>query len=319
LSTPRFAIGTIEEDGEPLSVIEVGEELLGLASAAEEVLGSERLAELAPNGDVSVLSVLRGWESWSAPLDEVAASAHSAGESGLEGHRYERPEHWLPPVIGPGKVIGIGANYKDHLDSAGIPHPTTPYLFLKPASTTLLGCGRTLEIPKQVEYADWEGELAVVIGRRARHVSEAAALSHVAGYTPANDFSARDWLADAIPPLGSDWILHKGWDSFTPLGPLIVPAEFVPDPQSIGIRLSVDGEVKQDGNTSSQVFSVAELIAHASSVMTLDPGDVLLTGTPMGSGFALDPQERLEPGQTMVLEVEGIGTLTTPTAPEARR
>src|SRR5262249_30714915 len=162
--------------------------LLGLASTAEEVLGAERLAELAPVGDASVLAVLRRWDRWSGALGEIAEAAHSAGESGLEGHRHEHPERWLPPGIRPGKVAGIGANYKHPLDFAGIPYPTTPYLFLKPADTTLLGSGQTLEIPKQVDYPDWEGELAVIIGRRARHVGESAALSHVAGYTPANDF-----------------------------------------------------------------------------------------------------------------------------------
>ena len=246
----------------------------------------------------------------------IADAAATAGESGLEGHRHEHPEWWLPPVMRPGKVIGIGANYKDHLDFAGIPHPTKPFLFLKPASTTLLGAGQTLEIPKQVEFADWEGELAVVMGRRARHVSEDEALSYVGGYAPANDFSARDWLAEGIPPLGSDWLLHKGWDHFTPLGPLITPAEFVGDPQEIGIKLSVDGDVKQDGNTANQVFTVAQLVAHASSVMTLEPGDILLTGSPMGAGFAMEPQQRLAPGETMKLEVEGLGTLITPTARE---
>ena len=312
----RHAIGTIEDGGEPLSVIEVGGELFGLGSVAEEVLGADRVVELAPEGDISVLGLLLGWDRWAPALGEIADAAHSAGESGLEGHRYGHPEYWLPPVIGPGKVIGIGANYKDHLDFAGIPYQKIPYLFLKPSSTTLLGAGRTLTIPKQVEFADWEGEVAVVIGRTARNVPEDVALDHVAGYAAANDFSARDWLADAIPPLGSDWLLHKGWDGFTPMGPLLVPAEFVADPQSIGIKLSVDGEVKQDGNTRDQVFAIAELISHASSVMTLEPGDILLTGSPMGAGFAMEPQQRLTPGQEMVLEVEGIGRLVTPTAPE---
>ena len=312
----RHGIGTLESGGAAQPVIETAETIYGLASAVGAALGEERLAELAPDGEPSVLGVLRDWERWAPALGEVAAAAELAGEDGLDAEQHAEPE-WLPPVIGPGKVVGIGANYKDHLDFAGIPHPKTPYLFLKPAATTLLGAGRTLEIPSQISYPDWEGELAVVIGARASRVSEAEALDHVAGYAPANDFSARDWLADAIPPLGSDWILHKGWDNFTPLGPLIVPASLVHDPQRIGIKLSIDGVIKQDGTTANQVFTVAELVAHASSVMTLEPGDVLLTGTPMGSGFALDPQERLTPGQTMVLEVEGIGTLTTPTAAES--
>jgi 2-keto-4-pentenoate hydratase/2-oxohepta-3-ene-1,7-dioic acid hydratase in catechol pathway len=307
----HHAIGTLEQDGEPLAVISAGERLYPLAAAAETIFGPSRMAELEPAGAITVLGVLDAWDRWSGALGELADALVSGESGGVQP--VERPASWLAPILHPRKVIGIGANYKDHLDFAGIPYPETPYLFLKPASTTLLGSGREMVIPHQVQYADWEGELAVIIGRRARQVSEAEALEFVAGYTPANDFSARDWLANAIPPLGSDWLLHKGWDGFTPIGPLITPAEFVPDPQRLGIRLSVDGVTKQDGNTSKMVFPVAKLIAHASTVMTLEPGDVLLTGTPMGSGFAVQPQERLTPGQTMVVEVDGLGTLTTPT------
>ena len=291
----HYAIGTVEKDGQPLAVISVGDELHAMPG----------------DGSVSVLEILEDWERWSPALAE-AADAIAAGGNGASP--IGEPHEWLEPIRHPSKVIGVGANYKDHLDFAGIPYPETPYLFLKPASTTLLGCGREMTIPDQVKLADWEGELAAVIGRRARNASEADALAYVAGYAPANDFSARDWLANAIPPLGSDWLLHKGWDGFTPMGPLITPAAFVPDPQRLGIKLTVDGVVKQDGNTSSMVFTVAQLVAHASSIMTLEPGDVLLTGTPMGAGFAREPHEWLDPGQTMVLEVEGLGTLTTPTA-----
>jgi len=277
-----YAIGTLEHDGRPQAVVAID-------------------GRLYPAG-ASVLEMLEEWPIWSHKL----AGADSA-------EPIAAPETWLPPIIHPRKVIGVGANYKDHLDFAGIPYPSTPYLFLKPASTTLLGSGQTMTIPRGVEQADWEGELAAVVGRRARRVPEADALQYVAGYAVANDFSARDWLANAIPPLGSDWLLHKGWDGFTPLGPLITPAEFVPDPQSLAITLDVDGVRKQDGSTANMVFTVAQLIAHASSIMTLEPGDVFLTGTPMGAGFAREPKERLTPGQTMVVEVEGLGTLTTPT------
>jgi 2,4-didehydro-3-deoxy-L-rhamnonate hydrolase len=299
-----WGIGTVSAAGAPLAVISVDDRLYDIGAASHALLGR-------PSAEVSIDRLLERWGPASGKLRELVELI-TAGEA--DAHRVEDHEGWLPPVLGPGKVIGIGANYKDHLDSAGIPHPSTPYLFLKPASTTLLGAGRTLVIPRQVQYADWEGELAAIIGAEARDVSESDALDHVAGYAVANDFSARDWLANAIPPLGSDWMLHKGWDGFTPLGPLITPAEFVPDPQSLTITLDVDGVRKQDGNTANMVFTVAQLIAHASSIMTLEPGDVFLTGTPMGSGFALTPQERLEPGQTMVVEVEGLGTLTTPTA-----
>jgi 2-keto-4-pentenoate hydratase/2-oxohepta-3-ene-1,7-dioic acid hydratase in catechol pathway len=298
-----WAIGNIERAGAPLAVISVGGRLYEIGAAAQALLGRA-------SSDVSVLGLLDKWEPSSGKLAELA-EAIAGGRA--EPFAVESHNGWLAPVIHPRKVIGIGANYKDHLDHAGIPYPATPYLFLKPASTTLLGHERVLRIPAQVGYPDWEGELAVVLGRRADNVAAADALSYVAGYVAANDFSARDWLANAIPPLGSDWLLHKGWDGFTPIGPLITPAAFVPDPQRLGIRLTVDGEVKQDGNTANMVFGVAELIAHASSIMTLEPGDVLLTGTPLGSGFAVDPPERLIPGQTMVVDVDGLATLTSPT------
>lgn len=324
----RHAIGTLERDGRPTAVIGVGDRLYDLGAAAREVLGDG-----VPEAPVTVLGMLDRWDEWSSALETIADAAGNLapleppprdGSSGsFDPHRrggssgsLDPPDRWLAPILHPRKVVGVGANYKDHLDHAGIPYPRTPYLFLKPASTTLLGSGQPMVIPRQAQFADWEGELAVVIGRRARRVDEADALGVVAGYAPANDASARDWLADAIPPLGSDWLLHKGWDGFTPMGPLITPARFVPDPQQLGIRLTVDGVTKQDGTTANMVFTVARLVAHASSIMTLEPGDVLLTGTPMGSGFALDPKERLEPGQTMVVDVEGLGTLTTPTVAE---
>jgi 2-keto-4-pentenoate hydratase/2-oxohepta-3-ene-1,7-dioic acid hydratase in catechol pathway len=291
-------------DRSPLSVVAVDDALYDIAAASHALLG--RAA-----GDAPVMGLLQNWDRASEKLAELA---ELIGEGRAEEHRISVSDGWLPPVLNPRKVIGIGANYKDHLDFAEIPYPTTPYLFLKPASTTLLGCGQTLTIPRGVEQADWEGELAVVIGRRARGVSPDDALDSVAGYAVANDFSARDWLAEAIPPLGSDWLLHKGWDGFTPLGPMITPASFVEDPQNLRITLDVDGVRKQDGTTANMVFAVAELVAHASSILTLEPGDVILTGTPMGAGFARDPKERLEPGQTMVVEVEGLGVLTTPTA-----
>lgn len=310
MSTTRYSIGTVARDGRAIAVLSIGERLYDLAPMAPALLGDDGSGR---RGSFGVLSVLEAGEPGSAALDELADRVAAGVGS---DHVVEAHDGWLPPILQPHKVIGVGANYKDHLDYAGIPHPTTPYLFLKPASTTLLGHERVLTIPRQVEYADWEGELAAIVGRRARNVTPETALEHVFGYAPANDFSARDWLANAIPPLGSDWLLHKGWDGFTPIGPLITPAQFVDDPQQLRIHLSIDGETKQDGNTRNMVFGVADLIAHASTIMTLEPGDVVLTGTPLGSGMAVNPPQRLTPGQTMVLEVEGLGTLTTPTEAE---
>lgn len=302
----RYGIGTVERGGNALAVISVDDRLYDLGAAAQALLGRA-------SSEVTVVDLLERWQASRTKLAELAELlAADSGEEHLVGEH----DGWLAPILHPRKVIGVGANYKDHLDFAGIPYPATPYLFLKPASTTLLGSDRTLVIPRQVRQPDWEGELAAIIGFRARRLAPVNALAHVAGYAVANDFSARDWLADAIPPLGSDWLLHKGWDGFTPLGPLITPAELVCDPQALGIRLDVDGVRKQDGSTANMVFTVAELIAHASSIMTLEPGDVLLTGTPMGAGFARQPKESLVAGQTMVVEIDGLGRLTTPTVAE---
>jgi 2-keto-4-pentenoate hydratase/2-oxohepta-3-ene-1,7-dioic acid hydratase in catechol pathway len=158
---------------------------------------------------------------------------------------------------------------------------------------------------------DWEAELGVVIGTRCAEVPEREALGVVAGYINFNDLSARDWLAER-PPVGVDWVRHKGFDGFAPCGPYIVPARFVPDPQTLAIRLTVNGVVKQASNTHRMVFGVAQIIEHLTSIMTLYPGDIIATGTPAGVGHGMTPPQYLQAGDVVELEIGPLGRLVTP-------
>ncbi|MEM7345070.1 MAG: fumarylacetoacetate hydrolase family protein, partial [Chloroflexota bacterium] len=177
-------------------------------------------------------------------------------------------------------------------------------------TTTLVGSEVEVQIPTQSTMVDWEAELAIVIGQRCRQVRGEAALAAVAGYSIINDLSARDWIASA-PPVGIDWIMQKAFDGFCPMGPFITPAEFVTDPDNLQLSLTVNGVLKQDSNTANLVFSVQQMVEHLASIMTLEPGDVIATGTPAGVGYSRKPQEFLKPGDEMIVEIEGLGQLVT--------
>ncbi len=211
------------------------------------------------------------------------------------------------PVLRPQKVIGIGLNYRDHAEETGAQAPEKPIVFAK-YPNTVVGPGEAIRIPPITEQVDYEAELAVVIGNPARNVSEAEALDHVFGYTNCNDVSSRDLQFSE----GGQWTRSKSIDTFCPLGPYLVSADEVPDPQDLSIRSIVNGEVMQDGTTSDMIFSVAALISFLSTGMTLVPGDVILTGTPAGVGFARDPKVFLKPGDEVTIEIEGLGSLTNP-------
>lgn len=199
----------------------------------------------------------------------------------------------LPPVE-PSKIVGVGLNYRGHAEEAGIPQPEEPILFLKPPSS-LVGHGGTIRYPTSSRHVDYEGELAVVMGRVAVKVSPSEALDYVLGYTCANDVSARD-----LQPARSALTRGKAFDTFCPLGPVIATDL---DPSNVEIRTRVNGVVKQKGSTSDMIFAVPELISFISHVTTLLPGDVILTGTPRGVG-------RIEVGDTVEVEIEGIGILS---------
>jgi 2-keto-4-pentenoate hydratase/2-oxohepta-3-ene-1,7-dioic acid hydratase in catechol pathway len=205
----------------------------------------------------------------------------------------------------PGKILGVGRNYADHAKEVGGPKLTAPRIFLKPTSS-VCGPGSLVRIPPAVTRPDWEAELAVVIGRTAWQVSEGTALDYVAGYTVLNDVSAREFQFDQPLPMTS---FAKGLDGFCPLGPWLVTADEVGEPWQLGLRCWLNDELVQEGNTRDLIFSVAALVAWLSRYMALQPGDVIATGTPAGSGHFRDPQRYLRPGDRMRLEVERIGVL----------
>lgn len=210
----------------------------------------------------------------------------------------------------PGKIVAAGMNYRDHAAEAGLQVPERPVLFaIWPSS--VIGPGEAIVIPAASSEIDYEAELGVVIGERARDVPVERALDVVAGYTCYNDVSARDLqFADG------QWTRAKSFDTFSPVGPRVAPASEIPDPQALGIRCLVNGETLQDSTTAEMVFSVAELIAFASRAITLEPGDLLVTGTPAGVGFTREPPVFLRPGDEVTVEIDGIGALTNPVRSE---
>jgi len=254
----------------------------------------------------SALALLQGWEKWEHRLGRLAEQA-AQGDAELDPAALT----WLPPIQFPGKLACAGANYLSHNAEMGFSTRTKyPYFFFKPPTTTLVGDGACVELLDFAQQIDWEVELAVVIGRRAKHVRGDAAMAAIAGYTILNDITARDFLADQSF-LGVDWVMLKGADGFAPMGPLITPAAFVPDPQALNLSLGVNGVPKQQSSTADMAFTVRELIEHLTTFMTLEPGDVIATGTPPGVGYGRRPQEFLKAGDRMVAEIEGLGQLTT--------
>lgn len=228
---------------------------------------------------------------------------------------FQGPTKLLAPVLPPA-IFCIGMNYRRHADETGGKVPQYPVLFMK-SPTALQNPGDPIEIPTGLpsEEVDYECELAVVIGKRCKNVAPERALEHVLGYTCANDVSARDWQ---VRRSGSQWCRAKTFDTFAPLGPRIVTGDEIGNPNALGIRTIVSGEVLQDWNTKDMIFDVAAVISFLSGSTTLLPGTVILTGTPHGVGMAANPPRWLKPGDTVTIEIEKIGQLTNPVALENR-
>jgi 2-keto-4-pentenoate hydratase/2-oxohepta-3-ene-1,7-dioic acid hydratase in catechol pathway len=210
----------------------------------------------------------------------------------------------------PGKIVCVGLNYLDHAQEGGMELPKAPLLFSK-WPNTLIGDGEAIVLPPESKEVDYEAELGVVIGTTAKRVSEADALDHVEGYICLNDVSARDMQFG-----DGQWTRGKSLDTFCPVGPRLVPREEIADPQQLGIRCILNGETMQDSSTSQMIFSVAEIIAYVSQVITLEPGDLIATGTPAGVGVFKDPKVLLKDGDEVSIEIDGIGTLTNPVRKE---
>src|SRR5262245_23867976 len=210
------------------------------------------------------------------------------------------------PIERPSKIIAVGLNYRDHAEEQGARLPDRPLLFaIWP--NALIGPGEAIVIPPITEQVDWEAELAVVIGARVRGVSAAQALEAVAGYTCLNDVSARE-----VQKNDRQFTRGKSFDTFCPVGPVFVPASEIPDPQKLSIRAILNGDVLQDSTTGNLVFGVAELIEFITEAITLEPGDVIATGTPAGVGAFRDPPVFMQPGDEITIEIERIGALTNP-------
>jgi len=210
------------------------------------------------------------------------------------------------PIERPGKIICVGLNYKDHAEEQGVEAPKEPLFFAK-YTTALIGPGEPIVIPPLVTQCDYEAELGVVIGSRVLRVSKENAFEAVRGYICANDVSARD-----LQFSDGQWTRGKSPDTFCRVGPALVPAADVPDPHALRIRAIVSGEVLQDSTTANLIFGIDEIISHAAKTSTLEPGDLILTGTPAGVGIFRDPKRLLEPGDTVTIEIEGLGELTNP-------
>jgi 2-keto-4-pentenoate hydratase/2-oxohepta-3-ene-1,7-dioic acid hydratase in catechol pathway len=228
------------------------------------------------------------------------------GEVARAGPAVPLDRQTLLAPLRPGKLIGIGLNYRDHAAETGKELPAEPLMFAK-LTTAVTGPAGPVVSPPYTTELDYEGELAVVVGRKARGVPVERALEHVFGYAIVNDVSARDRQRSE-----PQWIRAKGGDTFAPLGPWITTADEVPDPQSLSIRTWVNGKLRQDGSTADMVFSVAELVSYCSAQFTLEPGDVIATGTPAGVGAGSRPPVYLTPGDTVRIEIEGLGAIEHP-------
>ena len=215
------------------------------------------------------------------------------------------------PIPRPPKIICIGLNYRDHAIESKLEIPKIPVVFAKFASCTI-GPGDSIVLPKNSEKPDYEAELAVVIGKNARHVAAENWREYVFGYMCLNDVSARDFQMAT-----SQWMIGKTFDTFAPMGPYLVTADEVEDPHKLDISLTINGETLQNSNTKELIFRIPDLIAYLSSVFTLEPGDVITTGTPSGVGFSYNPPRWLKPGDTVTVKIEGLGELSNPCVAEA--
>lgn len=262
--------------------------------------GSEKPAALDSNGKIRDLS------SIISDVDGVALAPDSLAKLAATDLT-SLPELDAKSRIGacvakPGKVICIGLNYSDHAAEAGMDLPTEPVVFMK-ATSAVCGPNDSIEIPRTSEKCDWEVELGVVIGSRAKYISEDEVDSVIAGYCTGNDLSER---AFQLERLGT-WDKGKSHDSFAPLGPYLVTKDEIPDPQNLKLWTRINGETLQNGNTSTMVFNVRQIVAYLSNFMTLEPGDVILTGTPPGVGMGQKPPRYLNAGDRVEIGIEGLG------------
>jgi 2-keto-4-pentenoate hydratase/2-oxohepta-3-ene-1,7-dioic acid hydratase in catechol pathway len=247
-------------------------------------------------------------------LIEAGPQAHAQLQSFLKSKPAGIPFHSArlrAPIPKPRKLICVGLNYRDHAEETGSEIPSVPTIFNKFA-TAVIAHGDRIVLPKVSKAPDYEAEFAFVIGRGGRHINAAAWRDHIFGYTIMNDVSARDYQRAT-----TQWLMGKTFDTFAPIGPWIVTADEIADPHALDISITINSEVLQNSNTRNLIFKIPDLIAHLSSVFTLEPGDIISTGTPAGVGFARKPPRYLRPGDDIVVRVSGIGELRNPVVAES--
>ncbi|MBN8293377.1 fumarylacetoacetate hydrolase family protein [Rhodobacter sp. NTK016B] len=290
-----WALATVSTDAGPVACLEVDGVLYDLAAS---------LTRVGWDGDVTGTALFEDWDRAEAALAQAAAQV--SRDDAVDGMLPR-----LAPILYPGKVLCAGANYFKHMAEMGFPVSDKStqrlFFFFKPPRNAVVGEGPTVHMPLDTNAFDWEVELALVIGKPCRAVSAEEALDYIAGYTVAVDFCARDLNKAPEQFYKLDWVAGKAQESCCPLGPRFIPASALPDPQALRLGLSVNGETKQDDITGDMIFSVAEQLSTLSRIMTLDPGDVVLTGTPAGVGAA--KQTFLSVGDEVEAWIEGIGTL----------
>jgi len=306
-----YGLATIRLDGQSVPALKIGDAYWPVAAGGGGALPR------------TVAAMLDDWDKARAALGALA-DAIGAGKVDRK-HAVAAPSAEVEaPIQFPCKVVGVGANYAKHvakavkiLEKRGMPHKGEnigrPTFFLKPASTAIVGPGKTVRYPIDCKEFDWEIELSIVMGRRARNVPVAEALQYIAGYTVGLDMSARDLHFAPRSLFKFDAFAGKAHDAGAPIGPVIVPAEFVGDPQNLRVRLSVNGEKKQDGNTSDMVYDCAKIVHFLSRIVTLEPGDVIMTGTPEGTG--IESETFLKIGDKISATIDKLGTLDVEVIP----
>lgn len=287
-----------------LTYEENGVHMLGVKTD-EGIIDVTATAKSGINFDIKtdIMSVIAGGVEEVTKLQEFIDYAINEGKAVIKN---EDDIVWGPTVTKPHKIICVGLNYRKHADETNAPYPEVPILFNK-FDNTLTGHKDEIPVPKVTEKLDYEVELGIVIGKQAKNISEEDALEYVFGYTTVNDLSARD-LQMRTP----QWLLGKTCDKFSPTGPYLVTADEVDNPNDLALKTYVNGELRQDSNTSDMIFSCAEIVSYISQYMTLEPGDLILTGTPEGVVMGLPEEEQvyLQPGDVVTVEVENLGALT---------
>jgi 2-keto-4-pentenoate hydratase/2-oxohepta-3-ene-1,7-dioic acid hydratase in catechol pathway len=285
-------LATIETWAGPRAALQVGDSFLDIHATDANLPGNLRLLlEGGPNVLQAVEGLGNRPNAVKVPAGQVKFHA---------------------PVVDPCKIICVGLNYKDHAAESGSPIPKEPILFSKYA-TALIGHGENIMLPRVSQEVDYEAELVIVIGKKGRHLTLNNALEHVAGYTVGHDVSARDWQ---LRKDGKQWMVGKTFDTFAPMGPVLVTKDEVKDPQNLPIRLRLNGQVMQNSSTNQMIFGVAELLTYLSQVLTLEPGDLIFTGTPPGVGVARKPPVYMKDGDVVEVEIEGLGVLRNPVVQE---